>query len=127
MKTFLWLGTTRFTKGYISSLSFLFFFFLLCIVGEMSCETTFVHKEKFKWFGPNAAEIQKFAFTYRRIFVLRVTRLLLGLDDQVLSVGSYRGGFWDKLPGASSMSDRANANWLQERTVTGQGQDHQWQ
>lgn len=35
--------------------------------------------------------------------------------------GTYRGGFWEKLPEVSPVSDGANASWLQDCPTTGQG------
>lgn len=42
-----------------------------------------------------------------------------GLHGQVLVEWGYRGGFWEKLLGASLMYDRASASWLQNRPTTG--------
>ena len=49
------------------------------------------------------------------------TPTVLGLRGKVLVAGGYRGGFCEKLLEASSMSDRANAIWLQDGPATGQG------
>jgi len=45
------------------------------------------------------------------------------LRGKVLVAGDYRGGFHEKLPEASPMSDRASASWLQD--TAGQGGAHQ--
>ena len=52
---------------------------------------------------------------------------VLGLCGKVLVVGGYRGGFCEKLPEASPMSDGANTSRLQDRPIAGQGQAHQQQ
>jgi len=49
--------------------------------------------------------------------------VVFGLCDKVLVAGGgYTGGFCEKLPEASPMSDRANDSWLQDGPAAGQGQ-----
>lgn len=53
--------------------------------------------------------------------------LLLSISVLDFGRDGYRGGLCEKLPGSSSMSDRVNASWLQDRPVPGQGQVNQQQ
>ena len=50
---------------------------------------------------------------------------VLDLRGKVLVAGGYRGGFCEKLLGASHMSNRTNTSQLQDRPTAGQGQAHQ--
>lgn len=74
-ETLFWLGATRLTNGYISSLYLL----ILCplhrsLSNQWPTETAFVHKMKLNWFCPSVVEIQTFAFSCKRNFVPRVTK-----------------------------------------------------
>lgn len=75
MQTIFWLGTTRVTNSYISSLCLLVF--VLSIVHCLSNDlwTAFVHQMKLKWFGSNTAGILTLTFTCKRSTVPRVTKL----------------------------------------------------
>ena len=58
-------------------------------------------------------------------FITTFSKIILGLCGNVLVVGGgYRGGFCEKLPEASPISDGANASRLQVRPTAGQGQAH---
>jgi len=50
---------------------------------------------------------------------------VLGLHGKVLVVGGYKGGFCEKLPEASTMSNRADVSRLRYGPAAGQGQAHQ--
>ncbi|KAJ7420926.1 hypothetical protein WISP_45791 [Willisornis vidua] len=58
----------------------------------------------------------------RKIPASRLRQMIL-----LLMWEGYRIEFCEKLPEASPVFDRANANWLQEASTAGQGQDHQQQ
>lgn len=45
---------------------------------------------------------------------------VLDVHDQVLVAGGYKSGFGEKLPDASPMSSRTDAEWLQDSCAAGQ-------
>lgn len=51
----------------------------------------------------------------------------IGLCIQDSVAGGYEGVFFEKLPEAPSMSNKANASQLQGGPTAGQGWTHQWQ
>lgn len=112
MKIFLWLGTTRFTKGYISSLCLFGLFFCYALSEQWAVKWHLFTKRSSSDLLPMQQKLIIFTLLIKKILSWELQGFTGFGWPGIISRGLQRWllGFCEKIPGVFSMLDRDNAS-----------------